>query len=82
VPEARPQRYPAAPLVPNEAMDLRAFWHGGSLPDAVPERPPTIPAPLLRRAGDRPAFWHRDNAFIEAMSEVYRVVEGKNRDRL
>ncbi len=82
VPEPRPQRYPAAPLVPNQTMDLHAFWQGGSLPDAVPEPPPAIPALLLRRAGDRPGFWHRDNAFIEAMSEVYRVVEGKNRERL
>ena len=81
-PEPRPQRFPAAPLVPNEAMDLHAFWQGGRLPDAVPEPPPAIPALLLRRAGDRPGFWHRDNAFIEAMSEVYRVVEGKNRERL
>ena len=31
---------------------------------------------------NRPGFWHRDDAFIEAMSEVYRVVEGKNRERL
>ena len=81
-PEPRPQRYPAAPLVPSEAMDLHAFWQGGRLPDAIPEPPPAIPALLLRRAGDRPGFWHRDNAFIEAMSEVYRVVEGKNRERL
>ena len=81
-PEPRPQRYPGAPLVPNEAVDLHAFWHGGRLPDAVPEPPPGIPALLLRRAGDRPGFWHRDNAFIEAMSEVYRVVEGKNREKL
>ena len=81
-PEPRPQRYPDAPWVPNVAMDLHAFWHGGGLPDVVPEPPPAIPALLLRRAGDRPAFCHRDNAFIEAMSEVYRVVEGKNRERL
>jgi uncharacterized Zn finger protein len=82
VPETRPQRYPAAPLVPGTAPDLHAFWQGGLLPEALPEPPPAIPALLLRRAGDRPAFWHRDNAFIEAMSEVYRVVEGKNRERL
>jgi uncharacterized Zn finger protein len=81
-PEPRPQRYPAAPLVPGESMDLHTFWHGCRLPDAVPEPPPAIPALLLRRAGDRPGFWHRDNAFIEAMSEVYRVLEGKNRERL
>jgi uncharacterized Zn finger protein len=82
MPEPRPQRYPAAPLSPGEPMDLHAFWHGGPLPESPPEPPPAIPALLLRRAGDRPAFWRRDNSFIEAMSEVYRIVEGKNRDRL
>ena len=63
-------------------MDLHTFRHGRTLPEALPEPPPAIPALLLRSTGDRPAFWHRDNAFIEAMSEVYRVVEGKNRERL
>ena len=63
-------------------MDLHAFWQGGPLPEDIPEPPPAIPALLLRREGDHPPFWHRDNAFIEAMSDIYRVVEGKNRERL
>jgi uncharacterized Zn finger protein len=32
----------------------------------------------LSREGDAPAFWHRDNSFIEAISEIYRQVPLKN----
>jgi len=81
-PQPRSHRYPPAPMVPGEAVDLHGFWHGGTLPQDLPEPPPAIPALLLRREGDRPAFWTRDNSFIEAMGEIYRIIEGKNRERL
>jgi uncharacterized Zn finger protein len=81
-PAPRPNRYPAAPLLEGATIDLAAFWSGGPLPAAPPEPPPPIPALLLRREGDRPPFWNRDNSFIEAMGEIYRIVEGKNRERI
>lgn len=81
-PIPRPNRYPAASLVAGGGIDLHAFWHGGPLPAEVADPPPAIPALLLRREGDRPPFWNRDNSFIEVVSDIYLRVEGKNRERL
>ena len=56
--------------------DLRAFWSGTPLPreSAADRQVPPVSALLLRRNGDYPEFWHRDNSFIEAMSGIYERV--------
>jgi uncharacterized Zn finger protein len=41
-----------------------------------------LPAILVKKQGDFPAFWSRDNSFIEAMEGVYDRVRTKNKDRL
>lgn len=58
------------------ASDLRAFWRGTPLPrDVLRERPPPlVSALLLRREGDYPEFWLRQNSFLEAMSGIYERV--------
>ena len=59
--------------------DLRGFWRGIPLPAETPEdrQIPPVSALLLRREGDYPEFWHRQNSFIEAMAEIYeRVAKG------
>jgi uncharacterized Zn finger protein len=59
--------------------DLRAFWRGRPLPAETAEdrQIPPVSALLLRREGDYPQFWHRQNSFIDAMADIYeRVAKG------
>ncbi|MEM6253082.1 MAG: SWIM zinc finger family protein [Cyanobacteria bacterium P01_D01_bin.156] len=57
--------------------ELREFWHGTKrLPqtmEALPENP--VSAIPIKKQGDFPAFWHRDNSFITAMETLYEQVK-------
>lgn len=58
---------------------LRDFWHGAKrLPqtmDPVPQVPVSgIP---VKKQGDFPAFWERDNSFLEVMETLYEQVKAK-----
>ncbi len=59
--------------------DLRDFWHGDKrLPptmDPLPQIP--VPAIPVKKQGDFPAFWERDNSFIAAMEMLYEQVQAK-----
>ena len=71
----RAPRLPPVTAVPGDAVaaDPRAFWRGRPLPRSVAadRQLPLASALLLRKEGDYPAFWPRENSFIDAMSEVY-----------
>ena len=59
--------------------ELRDFWHGAKrLPqtmEALPDNPVSgIP---VKKQGDFPGFWDRDNSFIEAMETLYGQVKAK-----
>jgi uncharacterized Zn finger protein len=60
--------------------DHRAFWQGAKRlpPPVVAPAGPHIAAVLIKRQGDFPPFWHRDNSFIEVMEEYYERVRTKN----
>jgi uncharacterized Zn finger protein len=70
----RPQPVAAAP-------DYRAFWTGRKrLPSEIePATPPVVSGILVRKAGDYPGFWERDNSFIEVMEDLYERVRGKSK---
>jgi uncharacterized Zn finger protein len=36
-----------------------------------PSQVATIPAMLIKKGGDFPAFWHKQNSFIEVMEDFY-----------
>lgn len=74
----RPQRISASDL------SLKDFWHGEKrLPQTIEVLPPsTVPAVLVKKQGDFPAFWERDNSFLEVMEEFYGRVKAKNKDLL
>jgi len=85
----------AAPIIPAEsfftrprtlasAPDYHAFWTGKHrLPSEIePATPAAVPAILVRKAGDFPAFWARDSSFVAVMEELYQRVREKNRDLL
>jgi uncharacterized Zn finger protein len=46
------------------------------------EAPSAVPAILVKKQGDFPAFWTRDNSFIAAMEGLYERIRSKNKDRL
>ncbi|NEQ52433.1 MAG: hypothetical protein F6K11_20200 [Leptolyngbya sp. SIO3F4] len=59
--------------------DLREFWHGTKrLPqnmEVLPEN--SVSAIPIKKQGDFPAFWHRDNSFIEAMETFYEQIKAR-----
>ncbi|PZO56080.1 MAG: hypothetical protein DCF15_09515 [Phormidesmis priestleyi] len=63
---------------------LKTFWQGATpLPTEVEDpQPSQVSAILIKKQGDFPAFWDRDNSFIEAMEEFYTRVRTKNSDIL
>jgi|SRR5579883_652150 uncharacterized Zn finger protein len=60
----------------------REFWLGTlRLPQTI--EVPTqsgVSAILIKKQGDFPAFWQKDNSFIEAMEELYKRVKTKNQN--
>jgi uncharacterized Zn finger protein len=68
----------------DENIDLKEFWLGTKRFSQTAEvaSPAIIPAILVKKQGDFPAFWKKDNSFIEAMEELYERVKTKNREVL
>jgi uncharacterized Zn finger protein len=54
-------------------ISLKSFWHGQQpLPKSIePSTPATIPAMLIKKGGDFPAFWQKQGSFIEVMEDFY-----------
>lgn len=59
---------------------LRDFWYGSKrLPTTIDPLPQTLVAGIpVKKQGDFPAFWQRDNSFLEAIETVYEQVKTKN----
>jgi uncharacterized Zn finger protein len=60
----------------------REFWLGTKrLPQSidVPAKS-SISAIVVKKQGDFPAFWNKDNSFIAAMEELYQRVRTKNQN--
>jgi uncharacterized Zn finger protein len=58
---------------------LRDFWHGAK---RLPQTMEPLPQPLvsgipIKKQGDFPAFWQRENSFLEAMETLYDQVRTK-----
>ncbi len=60
---------------------LKEFWLGNKrLPqiiDLATEN--TVPAIAIKKQGDYPSFWHKDQSFIATMEELYQRVRTKNK---
>lgn len=68
-----PERQPVA------EVGYRDFWLGPKrFPALEPATPPTVPALLIKKQGDYPAFWHKDASFIATMEEIYDRVRSKS----
>ncbi|MGD1875541.1 MAG: SWIM zinc finger family protein [Mastigocoleus sp.] len=66
----------------NEKPNLKEFWLGKKrLPQTIEVASTSgVSGILVKKQGDYPAFWDRDNSFIEAMEELYERVKTKNQD--
>jgi uncharacterized Zn finger protein len=70
----RPEREP-----PGASVSLREFWAGAHrLPAPSDLAPPSVPALLIKKQGDYPAFWKKDLSFIAVMEDLYERVRTKN----
>lgn len=83
-PEIAESYYTSPKTVPAPALSPKAFWQGEKrLPKTVEVPSPSpVSAILVKKQGDFPAFWHRDNSFIEAMEALYDYVKIKHQKQL
>jgi uncharacterized Zn finger protein len=58
---------------------VRDYWQGPKrLPQTIEAAEPSgVSAIIVKKQGDFPPFWHRNNSFIEAMEYFYAQVEKK-----
>lgn len=72
VPAASFYTRPVFTELPQE-ISLKGFWQGSQpLPKSMePNQAATIPAMLIKKGGDFPAFWQKQNSFIEVMEDFY-----------
>ncbi|MDD5322821.1 MAG: SWIM zinc finger family protein [Methylococcales bacterium] len=72
VPVASFYTRPVLTELPQE-ISLKGFWRGQQpLPKSIePSQVATIPAMLIKKGGDFPAFWQKQNSFIEVMEDFY-----------
>ncbi|MGF1497902.1 MAG: SWIM zinc finger family protein [Elainellaceae cyanobacterium] len=87
--DAEPEPVPSYYTTPerrslDQSPHLRDFWLGTKRLPAAVESPAAagVPAILVKKQGDFPTFWQRDNSFIEAMEELYERVRNHHRSIL
>ncbi len=67
-----------------QVADPQGFWRGrvplpSSLQAAITHNPDQVSAVLVKKGGDFPPFWDRDQSFIAVMEDLYRRIQKKNR---
>ncbi len=67
-------------VVAEPVEHLQDFWQGTKrLPQTIePLAKPLVAGIPIKKQGDYPAFWQRDNSFIEVMEELYEQVRNKS----
>ncbi|MBF0351149.1 MAG: SWIM zinc finger family protein [SAR324 cluster bacterium] len=59
-------------------LTLKTFWRSTEkFPQFEPSSPAQIVGGLIKKQGDYPAFWNRDNSFLEIMDIIYQQVRNK-----
>ncbi|MCK5917139.1 MAG: SWIM zinc finger family protein [Cocleimonas sp.] len=74
-------RYSAPQPCPLKPSTIQQFWQGKSVLPEVENSmdSPATTAVLIKKAGDYPLFWQRDNSFIEIMEIIYPRIVDKNK---
>lgn len=89
--EAPPDTQPATSFftrpveqTPPDNLSPRDYWRGQrKLPSGVePAAPAAVSGILVRKGGDYPAFWDKDESFVEVMDALYEQVRKKAKDWL
>jgi len=64
-----------------ETVTLKEFWTGHKrLPKVIEAAtPPIVHAIVVKKQGDFPPFWVKDNSFVEAMELLYNEVRTRNK---
>jgi len=59
--------------------ELKDFWLGEKrVPQSLePITPAIVPALLVKKGGDFPAFWTQDSSFLSIMEEFYERIRAK-----
>lgn len=72
------------PVAMPEWVSPREFWRGTRrLPAGVElPQPATVSGILIRKGGDYPPFWDKDESFVEVMDGLYELVRQKAKDWL
>jgi uncharacterized Zn finger protein len=72
------------PVALPETVSPRDFWRGAKrLPAGVePPQSAAVPGILVRKGGDYPPFWDKEDSFVEVMSLFYEQVRKKAKDWL
>ncbi len=67
-----------------EDIDIKEFWRGEkTFPQTTePSSKATVPAVLIKKQGDFPPFWEKDNSFIQVMEHIYDQVKNRNKNCL
>jgi len=67
-----------------DKISLKQFWHGQvPLPKELPPHQETsIPAVLLKKGGDYPAFWQKQGSFIAVMEDFYLRMRKNNQKQI
>jgi uncharacterized Zn finger protein len=81
-PRPEPSYYTRPVAEPAPAgVDYKEFWTGARrLPPAIEASPaPSVSAILIKKQGDYPPFWPKDQSFIAVMEELYERVRTRNR---
>lgn len=80
-PESVSSYYTRPVRIAADSVDsLRDFWHAAKrLPTPIEPLPQTlVPGIPVKKQGDFPAFWQRDNSFIAAVETLYEQVRTKS----
>ena len=67
-----------------DKVSLKQFWQG-ELPlpkELPPHQEASIPAVLVKKGGDYPAFWHKQSSFIEVMEDFYIRMRKSNQKKM
>jgi uncharacterized Zn finger protein len=84
IPRERYFTHPAQEPIPGQ-MSFKEFWTGKKrLPEKIQpkQRETQVSALFIKKQGDYPPFWGRDNSFIAAMEDIDEQVKKKNRKSL
>jgi len=75
----RPDREPVGPV--GADLPHKEFWTGAKAAPPPPTRSAaqgSVPAALIKKAGDYPPFWHGNASFLEVMEALYERIRTKS----